>query len=145
VKGEPLPTQHHVARHCNPSDLLINGAGEPFGIKASAFAPDPDGVSVNWLEFFGGTREHNISGVRSVIKRQCRRSHRLAILNVGEIHAIQNAAGASLTVVEDPDDRLPPDTNAAHALIKDTIVLQDPAVQAALAFLVQSTDLEKFA
>jgi hypothetical protein len=69
----------------------------------------------------------------------------LAILNVGEIHAIQNAAGASLIVVEDPDDRLPPDTNAAHALIKDTIVLQDLAVQAALAFLVQSTDLEKFA
>ncbi len=34
--------------------------------------------------------------------------------------------------------------NAAHILIKDRTVLQDPAVRAALAFLVQLTDLEKF-
>src|SRR6266481_669784 len=43
----------------------------------------------------------------------------LAILDVGAVNAIRTAAGASLTVVEDPDDRLPPDTNAAHVLIKD--------------------------
>jgi hypothetical protein len=146
VKGEPLPAEHHVARHCNPTDLFINGAGEPFAVKPSAFVPDADGVSVNWLEFFGGARQHNASGVRSVINRQARKSHRLAILSVGAINAIQKAIGtSSLVVVEDPDDRLPPDTNAAHVLIKDTIILQDPAVQDALAFLVQRMDLEKFA
>jgi hypothetical protein len=144
VKGDTLPPEHHVARHCNPTDLFINGAGEPFAVKSSAFVPDADGVSVNWLEFFGGTHQHNISGVRSVTKRQARKSHRLAILSVGAVNAIQNAAGGSLTAVEDPDDRLPPDTNAAHVLIKDRTALQDPAVQDALAFLVQPTDLEKF-
>jgi hypothetical protein len=144
VKGHTLPLDHHVARHCNPTDLFINGAGEPFGVKPSAFVPDADGVSVNWLEFFGGTRQHNISGVRSVTKRQARKSHRLAIRSVGAVNAIQNTAGASLSVVEDPDDRLPPDTNAAHVLIKERTALQDPAVQDALAFLVQPADLEKF-
>jgi hypothetical protein len=143
VKGEPLPAEHHVARHCNPTDLIITG-GEPTGVKGSAFVPDADGVSVNWLEFFGGSRQHNVSGVRSVINRQARKTHRLAVLNVGMINGVQGVTGA-LTVVEDPDDRLPPDTNAAHVLIKDTIALQDPAVQDALAFMVQSTDLEKFA
>jgi hypothetical protein len=93
VKGDKLPPEHHVARHCNPTDLFINGAGEPFAVKRSAFLPDADGVSVNWLEFFGGTRQHNVSGVRSVIKRQCRKSHRLAILSVGAINAIPNATG----------------------------------------------------
>jgi hypothetical protein len=144
VKGDALPPEDHVARHCNPTDLFINGAGEPFAVKGSAFVPDSDGVSVNWLEFFGGTREHNISGVRSVTKRQARKSHRLAILSVGAITAIQNTVGAFLKVIEDPDDRFPPDTNAAHIVIKNTIVLQDPAVRDALAFLVQPTDLAKF-
>lgn len=134
---------HHVARHCSPTDLIIGSAGEPTGIKGSAFAPHADGVSVNWLEFFGGSRQHNVSGVRSVINRQARRTHRLAILNVAAINSVQNATG-TLTVVEDPVDSLPPDTNAAHVLIKDTIVLQDPTVQDALAFMVQAADLEKF-
>jgi len=144
VKGDALPFEHYIARHCNPTDLFANSASEPFAVKPSAFVPDADGVSVNWLEFFGGGRQHNILGVRSVTKRQASKSHRLAILDVGAVNAIRTAAGAPLTVVEDPDDRLPPDTNAAHVLIKDGTILQDPAVRAALAFLVQTPDLEKF-
>jgi hypothetical protein len=143
VKGDPLPPGHHIARHCSPTDLLINGAGEPIGVKASAFVPDAEGVSADWLEFFGGDRQHNVLGVRSVINRTARKSHRLAILNVGAISSVQGVTGA-LRVVEDPIDSLPPDTDAAHALIKDTIDLQDAAVQDALAFMVQPTDLEQF-
>lgn len=112
-------------------------------MKGSAFGPDAEGVSVIWLEFFGGSRLHNVSGVRSVMNRQVRRTHRLAILKVSAINSINGVTGP-LSAVEDPDDRLPPDTNAAHVLIKDAIALQDPVIQDALAFLVQSTDLEKF-
>jgi hypothetical protein len=112
-------------------------------VKPSAFVPDVDGLSVNWLEFFGGSRSHNVAGVRSVMNRVARKTHRLAILNVGDIGSIRGATGA-LSVVEDPEDSLPPDTNAAHALMKEAIDLQDVPVRDVLAFLVTSTDLEKF-
>jgi hypothetical protein len=71
-----------------------------------------------------------------------KRSHRIAILNVG---AITTADGfANLRVVEDPIDDLAPDTNAAHVLIEELVALKDQAVRDALAFRVQQSDLERY-
>jgi len=93
VKGDPLPAEHHVARHCRNKDLILTN-GEPTGVSESAFEPKPDesdGLSANWLEFFGDDRQHNVAGVRSVTKLTVKRSHRIAILSVGVI----TLAGAS--------------------------------------------------
>ena len=144
MKGDPLPAEHHVARHCRSTDLILT-SGEPTGVSGSAFAPKPDesdSLSANWLEFFGGDRQHNVAGVRSVTKLAARRSHRIAILNVGAIAAA--FPSANLSAVEDPIDDLAPYTNAAHVLIKGNTGLNDQAVQDALAFLVLPTDLETY-
>ena len=144
MKGEPLPAEHYIARHCRNKDLILTN-GEPTGVSESAFEPKPDesdGLSANWLEFFGDDRQHNVAGVRSVTKLTVKRSHRIAILNVG---AITTAVGtANLRVVEDPIDDLAPDTNAAHVLIKEPAALKDQAVRDALAFLVQQSDIERY-
>lgn len=144
MKGDPLPAEHYVARHCRNKDLILTN-GEPTGVSESAFEPKPDesdGLSANWLEFFGGDRRHNVAGTRSVTKLTVKRSHRTAILNVG---AITTAVGiANLRVVEDPIDDLAPDTNTAHVLIKEPAALKDQAVRDALAFLVQQSDIERY-
>jgi hypothetical protein len=144
VKGNPLPAEHYVARHCRNKDLILTN-GEPTGVSESAFEPKPDesdGLSANWLEYFGDDRQHNVAGVCSVTKLTVKRSHRIAILNVG---AITTAVGAAnLRVVEDPIDDLAPDTNAAHVLIKEPAALKDQAVRDALAFLVRQSDIERY-
>jgi len=144
VRGDPLPAEHYVARHCRNKDLILTN-GEPTGVTESAFEPKPDesdGLSANWLEFFGNDRQHNVAGVRSVTKLNVKRSHRIAILNVG---AIASADGsANLRVVEDLIDDLAPDTNAAHVLIKEPAALKDQAVRDTLAFLVQQSDIERY-
>ena len=73
---------------------------------------------------------------------QVKRSHRIAILNVG---AITTAVGAAnLRVVGDSIDDLAPDTNAAHDLIKEPAALKDQAVRDALAFLVRQSDIGRY-
>jgi hypothetical protein len=144
VKGDPLPAEHHVARHCRTTDLILTN-GAPSGVHRSAFEPKPDesdGLSATWLEFFGSNRSHNVAGVRSVTKLKVKRSHRIAILNVGALAAADPLG--NLRAVEDPIDNLAPDTNAAHLLIKELSILRDPAMQDALAFLVPSSDLETY-
>ena|SRR5260370_37071316 len=101
-----------------------------------------DGLSANWLGFFGNDRQHNVAGVRSVTKLNVKRSHRIAILNVGEITTADGSA--NLRGVDDPIDDLAPDTNAAHVLIKEPAALKDPAGRDALAFLVRQSDIERY-
>lgn len=125
--------------------ILTNG--EPTGVSEPAFEPKPDesdGLSANWLEFFGNDRQHNVAGVRTVTKLTVRRSHRIAILNVGAITAANGSA--KLRVVEHPIDDLAPDTNAAHVLIliKEPAALKDQAVRDVLAFLVHQSDIERY-
>jgi hypothetical protein len=96
VKGDPLPAEHHVERHCRKNDLIwVNG--EAMGVTESAFELKPnetDGLSTNWLEYFGGDRQRNLSGVRSVTKLTTKNSHRIAVINVGEV----NSAAPSSTL-----------------------------------------------
>jgi hypothetical protein len=144
VNGDQLPAEHYVARHCPNKNLILTN-GEPTGVSESAFEPNPDesdGLSANWLEFFGNDRQHNVAGVRSVTKLTVRLSHRIAILNVG---AITTAGGSAiLRWVEDPIDDLAPYTNAAHVIIKEIVALKDRALREVLAFLVQQSDIERY-
>ena len=144
MRGDPLPAEHHVARHCRTTDLILTN-GTPTGVHGAAFEPkqdESDGLSANWLEFFGNNRSHNVAGARSVTKLKVKRSHRIAILNVGALTAADVLG--NLKVVEDPIDDLAPDTNAAHLLIKEHSTLSDPAIRDKLAFLVLPRDLETY-
>jgi hypothetical protein len=146
VKGDPVPEAHHVARHCRATDLIITN-GVPTGVTEAAFQLRPDetdGLSAIWLEFFGNEHRHNVAGVRSVTKLTVKRSHRIAILNVGQMTSLAPLAG--LSVLEDPVEDLAPHTNAAHVLIKDPglVMQKNQGLRDALAFLVLPGDLETY-
>jgi hypothetical protein len=142
VKGDRLLAQHHVARHCRRNDLFWLGA-TPTAVQESALLdPDPDGVSVTWLEHFGGDRQHQIAEVRRhvTLRIKPRQSNRLAILNVGNVENMGRATGVH--VIEDPITDPPP--NPAHALIKDAAALQSQLIRAAIAATVQPGDIEAY-
>jgi len=142
VKGDRLLPQHHVARHCRKGDLFWLGI-TPTAILESALDPDADGVSVTWLEHFGGDRQHQIAEARRhmTLRITPRQSNRVAILNVGNVeYAAGSAAGVH--VIEDPIDDPPP--NPAHALIKEPTALQSQNIRAAIASTVQPSDIETY-
>lgn len=141
MKGDRLPPQHFVARHCRYSDLVWLH-GQPVAVTESAFRPradEVDGLSVNWVDFFRGPKLHQIDCIRSVTKLQVRDSHRLAIVQIQDIQ--QAASPVSLTAVEDPDAGLPPKFNAAHALVQPIGELNDVANRQKLASRVKPVDL----
>jgi hypothetical protein len=140
LKGDRLPSEHHIARHCRKNDLRLDLTTlAPVGILECALVPDPDGVSTTWLEFFQGDRAHNIAGVRRAIGLTPKRSNRLAVLNIGSIEIAGHAVG--LHAIE---DALNPPHNPAHALIKEPADLQDKTLREAVASTVQATDLETY-
>jgi hypothetical protein len=144
VRGDRLPPQHHVARHCRKNDLIWSGAVAT-GILECALMPraqENDGLSSTWLEFFGGDRQHNMSGVRRHIGLTPKQSNRLAVINVGNIETVRNPA--ALYVIEDPYTD-PPPGNPAHALIKEPANLQqDQKLREAIALTVQASDIEPY-
>ena len=82
----------------------------------------------------------NLPCIRSITKLTAKDSHRVAFIRTGTmIGAV--APLASLTVVQDPDDSLPPAANAAHALIRPVDALNDVSVRQRLATLVKVGEL----
>jgi hypothetical protein len=142
MKGDPIPAQHFIARHCRYSDLVYLG-GQLVGVNETAFQPrsgEIDGLSVNWADFFRGGMPHNVTCVRSVTKLHAKDSHRIAVIQVG---GLQQAAApiAALTVAHDPDDELPPDNNAAHALIGPIPDLSNKQIRQRIAAKIKPADL----
>src|SRR2546428_3240206 len=109
MKGDLLPSDHHVARLCRASDLVYNDEGRPVGVAETAFRPrQSEGiVSAYWLEFFHGDQNQNILSILSIMKFRMRKNQRLAIINVGRL------AAAGVQVIEDPIYEPPPNTNVA--------------------------------
>src|SRR5438093_1484864 len=117
---KPVPPHEHVARHCKAGDLFRDRTGQPTRLLESAFRPRPtddDGLSAIWVEFFQGTRPHNLACVRSVTKLRIKPTDRIALVNVGTLIAGLKAAVPTIAVEQDPIEDLPPLKNAAHALI----------------------------
>jgi hypothetical protein len=145
MKGDQIPPNHYVARHCRYIDLVWH-AGRAVAVTETAFRLRPDesdGLSVDWVDFFqGNDRLHKLACIRSITKLQVKDSHRIALLQVQDL--AQAAAPAALTFVEDPDDTLPPKHNAAHALIKPVADLADLALRQKLASRVKPMDLHTY-
>ena len=101
---------HTVGKHCNNNDLMTEpdstGKQLPIGINADSLIPDDDGLSVGWLEYFDGDVEFQINKVISCITTQRipKKSHRLALFNVGKILKCGQLQGLDLAVIHDPYD-----------------------------------------
>ena len=71
MTGDNLPDDHHIVRYAKPS--LVEGEA----VDGSAFLlrPDEPGLSVNWLEAFGGNDEnHQLSEVRRLFRLKLSRN-----------------------------------------------------------------------
>ena len=143
MKGDPVSPEHFIARHCSRFNDIIYQHGQAVGIYETAFMPRPsddDGISVEWVDFFQGNRQHALNCVRSITKLHVRDTHRIALLQVRDL-LIAAAPIAALYIIQDPDENLPPDFNAAHSLIRETADLNNVFLRQRLATLVKPGDL----
>lgn len=108
MKGEQLPEDHTVGKHCQPKEMVIEEAADgtliPVGVQSSAFLPDANGVSVGWLEQHAGNRNQQIRSMANCMcsYRTVRKSHRLALLPISAISRCGKLRGAHLWVEHDP-------------------------------------------
>lgn len=120
MKGDVIPPEDHVLRHCGKFDLKWEPSGEIRGVFPHAFEHDEEGISVTWVEYFAGCAAEQLVAARAAIARarRLRSSHRLAKLNVGDVLEAGNATGVATRVVHDPDPGPPENANPAHSLIR---------------------------
>ena len=102
MKGDNLPDDHHIVRYVKPSlvdDETVDGS-------AFLLRPDENGLSVNWLEVFGGNDEHRQLGeVRRLFRLRLARNGQFAKLNVGATKRHVSEAVEELGIVEAPLSR----------------------------------------
>ncbi len=115
LKGDPVPDEHHVLRHCSGTAIEKDDTGEPIGVTKDAFADDdPEGVFVTWIEYFAQSADPERAAINAICAtRTVRRKNRFAKFNVGLIKAAGRDADVPLGVEHDPIPR-----NDGHSLIK---------------------------
>lgn len=138
--GTPLPDAHHVARYCKPT-AVQNGRPLP-----EAFIPRnrEEYISVNWLEYFSGTRNKSeqVKRIRSDIQKsgslRLAASGKFAVLNVGKTkERILSALRVSLTI-----EHWPLDNNPSHGGIRyDRNTELDNQIPFELSRLVSRKDI----
>jgi hypothetical protein len=144
MKGQLLPPQDYVARHCRGTDLAYGPDGAPVMVTEAAFRPkqgEMTGISVIWEHYFGGPRPYRLNCVRSACSLSVTGTHRLALVHVANASAAISNAGFTPAIVEDPCDDLPPAANAAHALLGPIDALNDVLVREAIAASVGRPDI----
>jgi hypothetical protein len=143
MRGDALPPEHHVLRHCRKGDLKCDPDGTIRGVFPDAFAPDEDGISVTWMDYFGGSPPEQLEAARAAMDRgrRLRASNRLAKLKVSTILAAGEAVKRILAVVHDPIEQPPERANLGHSLVQG-IAADDDDLRNRIANAVQSGDRE---
>lgn len=114
-----IPAEDTLGRHCQPKDFdfaLSDTSNKPLPlIHHTAFIPSDDGLSTVWLEYFQGVAiQQQISACVEQIKnnRTVRASHRLALVNVGDLQSCGKHFASSIDAVHDPQQNF-----ACHSLV----------------------------
>ena len=120
MKEEHLQNSDNIVRYIKPRMIKNNQVvGEAFCLRSSR--SDEKGLSVNWLEFFGGNKEHQLDQARSKCRLERSKNGRFAELNVSEtrnIHSEELLEKLNLQIIQDPlekDDNF--EADPSHALI----------------------------
>ena len=96
MTGNQLPDDGHVVRYVKPS--LVDG--EVIDGGAFVLREDETGLSVNWLEFFGGNDDHRqVDEVRNLFRLRLARNGRFARLNVGDTRQNVSACAAEAGII----------------------------------------------
>jgi hypothetical protein len=100
-------------------DVFWDENTNPVRVLPEAFRPGDDGISVTWVEHFGGSFNQALGKAREAIGRglTLRPSHRLAKLKVGSIVALGETSKSRLAVIHDPVEEPPEKVNLGHSLI----------------------------
>lgn len=104
VKGKDLPSRSHVVRNVKPSMIREDGTVFDAAYCLRLNRPDENGISVNWLEAFAGSKRIQLSHVRRLHRLNVRRTGRFAEINVGELRQKVGTLLKTLRVVHDPLD-----------------------------------------
>lgn len=113
-KGQKLPDEDEVMRHVSWARLKVDEDLNVYGFLPSAF-DDPQGCSVNWLQYFEGDRETKIARSVEMFRatRSVGRKHAFGIAAVKKVKDVCGEFGVSVKVVY-----LPEDHNKSHAEIQ---------------------------
>jgi hypothetical protein len=113
------------------------------GVYPDAFEPDDDGISVTWMEYFGGVPAEQLVAARAAMDRgrRLRESNRLARLKVNTILTAGAAVKRTLSVVHDPIEQPLERENLGHSLVQG-ITTDDDDLRNRIANSVLPTDLE---
>src|SRR5438045_2650945 len=98
MRGDALPGDDHILRHCRTRDLKCDPDGTIRGVFPHAFEPDEDGISVTWMEYFGGSVTEQLVAARAAMNRgrKLRASNRLAKMKVSAILGAGETVGKTL-------------------------------------------------
>jgi hypothetical protein len=87
MKGDRIPDQDHVARHCGGA--TIHEGGTVNGTAFRLWRGKEDYLSVNWLEFLDSSdRNSQLAALREAFRAKnfkLGKNARFAVLNVGQL------------------------------------------------------------
>ena len=98
-----LSKDDNITHYVKPSKVQDDGSIDPSVFRESAL--HDDGISVNWLEFFGEEREdERLRRVALSIQRETSFDGRFAEMNVGDVIDCLGARGCQGNVLHDPQE-----------------------------------------
>lgn len=107
-KNHPLPSTDHVARHVPWKKLRRDDDDNVLGLLPEAFElrPEEPGLSVNWLEYYSGSRSDQLQAIAQDVraKRTIGPQSAFGIGNVGELKSQCKGLGVPVNVVYWPTD-----------------------------------------
>ena len=116
ARGNRLPAEHHVARHCGPATVGKDGLP-----TVAAFEPKPDAdhLSVNWLEYYQpDDKDDSVAQIRQGFldrEYELKLDGRFAVLNVDKArHQVKIGAGIDIRILHWPEN-----SNESHSGIFD--------------------------
>lgn len=110
-----LPPEDHIARHIKPSLIQRDEDTKAVvGIFPEAFAlrEGERDLSMNWLEFFSGSRIEQLRQVRGHIELTLTPRHGFGVLRVAAFADACVAQGAKVRIIHEPTDG-----NPAHSSV----------------------------
>ncbi len=132
MKGDSVPSEHHILRYVGGRHIDRNADGEPVILDSGFIARPRDNnqPSYNWLECLSGSLREQIRQIRGATRIGYGATARLAQLNVGSV--IRGVADGTrdqreVSVIHDPLDAKDGQiADPSHALMTNVPDEDDP-------------------
>lgn len=128
MPNQELSLEHDVARHCTQKDFSDDNSEWLTGLVFEPTEKNPV-ISVNWVDFYDGSFEKKLEKLRQELKqiRVVRRTHQLAILNVGKAKEIGERRESDLRIAHSPIPGSPSHAEISGIPLRAKILQQELA------------------